>query len=978
MYLLDVCQDARLTSRQWRRKAVVLQAVAIVLLFPAIQHSQGANEILKQADAFAEHGDWVRAGPLYGQAEQEFRRLGDRSKEIYAQLGRLHRECEAGAYRSVRRQVSEILADPVVSGDAHLRIRALSVLGSIDLNLDTTAAETHWNEALRIATAEKDEKWENRARGQLAIIAGVNGKVAAAGMELYEAIRTAAQIGDSAGSVHFSVWLANGLTSHGMPDRAVMVLDRAIDLSRQTGRTIPLQLMAAKIRALSSLPETERTSRREQVAKLVQSTLAEAQRSQTVGAQADVLNLWAKILLDREAYAEAEPVIDQAVVVARAAGLPREEAQSLFLQSQLYRATKRAGAAAREIGRAIAVLRRVEEPYDLPRYIAEQAETHAALGRLTVADARYGQAADLIEGLLVNAPSSLVKSSMVGALSEVYVGHFRLAAERLKDPEKALTILEHARGRTLYDSIRYARKTKGTTGMSAAEREISHLQRMILRNHLTPDQTRRVLARLDAAYDRLSPIRFERARAEVQMLRGAPVSVAALRRQLGRNEIFIEYLLDAKQSYALRITRSGMTIHKLPPRREFTRLARQFVTAIRNRQDPGTSAHALYKVALAPMMTSTATSLTIVPDGDLHLVPFAALKDQNGRWLNESASIAVAPSATVYNALRTTPRRKKAGKPFLGVAYSPASRISGQARGLRDATVSGVPALSPLPFGREEVMEAAKAMGEHSVMLLGSDASEAAVKAQPLADFRVIHLAAHGLSDTTDPTLSALVLAPGTSSEDSLWRAAEIRQIRLNANVVVLSACDTGIGRLQGQDGVMSMARPFLTAGARSVLASMWSVDDRMTATLMAIFYEHLSGGVSARDALRHAQMDLLGAYGEKVTPYYWAGLQMIGDGTGTASAADHRRSTCCRIEFSLRAGGLCQRLDVPFHAADALYEYGEQLYESMGVRSVWIRTYDQIAWVLRGIREPERKIDPGFPRRVAAKSAARQLRRNH
>jgi CHAT domain-containing protein len=166
------------------------------------------------------------------------------------------------------------------------------------------------------------------------------------------------------------------------------------------------------------------------------------------------------------------------------------------------------------------------------------------------------------------------------------------------------------------------------------------------------------------------------------------------------------------------------------------------------------------------------------------------------------------------------------------------------------------------------------------VTLDGERASEAALKAQPLRDFRVIHIAAHGVSSEAEPDRAALVLAAGGNSEDGLWQAREIRQSRLNADVVVLSACETGTGRLAGQEGIMNLARAFLAAGAKSVVASLWAVEDRATATLMESFYGHLAAGLQVREALRQAQLDFIRDYGDKAQPYYWAGFEVIGDGT--------------------------------------------------------------------------------------------------
>jgi CHAT domain-containing protein len=117
-------------------------------------------------------------------------------------------------------------------------------------------------------------------------------------------------------------------------------------------------------------------------------------------------------------------------------------------------------------------------------------------------------------------------------------------------------------------------------------------------------------------------------------------------------------------------------------------------------------------------------------------------------------------------------------------------------------------------------------------------ATEAALKSQPLEKIQFVHFALHGLSATKIPERTALLLASDKdSAEDILLQDREIRDLRLSADLVTLSACDTGIGRLQGQEGISSMVGSFLLAGARSVVASLWQVDDRSTSALMKRFY---------------------------------------------------------------------------------------------------------------------------------------------
>jgi len=164
--------------------------------------------------------------------------------------------------------------------------------------------------------------------------------------------------------------------------------------------------------------------------------------------------------------------------------------------------------------------------------------------------------------------------------------------------------------------------------------------------------------------------------------------------------------------------------------------------------------------------------------------------------------------------------------------------------------------------------------------LLGADATETAFKSSPLVDFKVIHIAAHGFADTQFPERSGLVLGVDPNShDDGLLQVREIIRLRFNADLVTLSACNTGIGKLQGEEGVTNLVEAFLVSGARSVVASLWSADDTYTLALMERFYTHIAEGQDKASALRQAKLDLLAKYGREVPPYYWGAFVLVGDG---------------------------------------------------------------------------------------------------
>ncbi len=143
----------------------------------------------------------------------------------------------------------------------------------------------------------------------------------------------------------------------------------------------------------------------------------------------------------------------------------------------------------------------------------------------------------------------------------------------------------------------------------------------------------------------------------------------------------------------------------------------------------------------------------------------------------------------------------------------------------------------------------------------------------------------HGIDDAKEPDRSGLVLHPDlTSKEDGLFQAREIRQLSLNAELVTLSACNTGVGKLEGVEGVANLVRAFLVAGARSVVASLWPADDRFTATLMGVFYSHLAEGMDGSSALNKAKLDMLKNFGQGTAPYYWAPFILVGEGNARIS----------------------------------------------------------------------------------------------
>jgi len=190
--------------------------------------------------------------------------------------------------------------------------------------------------------------------------------------------------------------------------------------------------------------------------------------------------------------------------------------------------------------------------------------------------------------------------------------------------------------------------------------------------------------------------------------------------------------------------------------------------------------------------------------------------------------------------------------------------------------------LSRLPFTRDEVLGISKLYpASQRQIYLAEDSREETVKSEKLDAYRYIHFASHGFIDESHPGRSGILFSRmPNSSEDGVLQMGEIMRLKLNAELVTLSACSTGLGKLVNGEGILGLTRAFFYAGARNVTVSLWNVNDSATATLMKSFYGNLNQGLSKSAALRQAKLALL--HGKNVTwsqPYFWAPFILVGEG---------------------------------------------------------------------------------------------------
>jgi CHAT domain-containing protein len=268
----------------------------------------------------------------------------------------------------------------------------------------------------------------------------------------------------------------------------------------------------------------------------------------------------------------------------------------------------------------------------------------------------------------------------------------------------------------------------------------------------------------------------------------------------------------------------------------------------------------LVEPILATGLLAGVRRLVVVPQGALAYLPFAALRDSaSGRYLVEDYVLSVLPSAAALPALRQRPRFPEPTTP--GTGFAP------------------VPTL--LPASRAEV-EAFRVAVPGAVVVIGDAATEQRVR-EALGTSGIVHVASHAAMNPASPLYSRVELAPGPAGDvrdDGRLEVHELLQIPIRSRLVYLSGCETGLGETwstsyrAGED-YTTLGQSLLYAGAGSVLATLWRIDDQAAAALAGRFYFHLRT-LSVPEALARAQRDLL-ADPRFVNPYYWAGHLLIG-----------------------------------------------------------------------------------------------------
>jgi CHAT domain-containing protein len=408
----------------------------------------------------------------------------------------------------------------------------------------------------------------------------------------------------------------------------------------------------------------------------------------------------------------------------------------------------------------------------------------------------------------------------------------------------------------------------------------------------------------------------------------SPTSTLTLKQvqdEIDSGTTLLEYALGEQRSFLWVIDRDQVTSRELPPSGEIRHSVENFrhtlappeykegesaldyqARARKISQQSQAYARQLSRLLLGDVDLAKTRRILIVPDGALQHVPFAALPVPDSRSGNKplisTQEIVILPSASVLATLRKADSNRRSPAATAAIFADPVfepddprllnprpahkpnpqERPAALDRAIRD--IGGHSYIPRLPASRNEADTIAKILrsqdpqGVH--VALDFDANRDSLLAQGISQYRLVHFATHGVLDTRHPESSGLILSlvdRKGRKEDGYLRLGDIYKLKLSADLVVLSSCDSALGRDLESEGIIGLPRGFLYAGAKSVIATLWKVNDEASAKLMAGLYARLGRGESPSAALRGAQLDMVRDQ-QWSNPYYWAAFTLQGE----------------------------------------------------------------------------------------------------
>ncbi len=595
-------------------------------------------------------------------------------------------------------------------------------------------------------------------------------------------------------------------------------------------------------------------------------------------------------LLDLNEPGQALSSLQRALALARAKKSRTRETSSLFALGMVYTRLGQPAEAAECLSQAIALGNDIEYTSVVVLSLLKRAQLHRDQGQLEAALADARNALSIIESSRRNIALDRFRIGFSASRRTYYDLTMDLLM-RLGRKAEALNISESAKARGLLDLLAEGR-IDVSQGLAPDLRrreedlanEISQTQQG-LRASDTPERARELRSEFQKLTGQREQLDLEirtRNKRYAQVRYPVPLTLSEIQdRLLDERTALLEYYLGESRSTLFVITRKGMSTYDLPPASRISEQVRRLRTAldkesVLTRKDYLESALQLYDELLAPAAKELAgkPNLLISPDGVLFYIPFEALLTeppgersyQDLPYLLRRHAIAYVPSASVLAGLREPRQEPPATNRMRVAVFAPFA-------------LSRSKAFDRLRASEQEAREIAGLYPGSALSFIGQDATEDRVTRNPaVALARRLHFATHAKIDERYPESSALILAARRGSgDDEFLQVPKIFNLKLSADLVVLSACQTAMGQEVTGEGLVGLTRAFFYAGAPSLVVSLWNVADGPTPELMVDFYRDLDHLQEKAKALQTAKLAMI-RRGTYPHPSNWAPFILLGE----------------------------------------------------------------------------------------------------
>ena len=489
------------------------------------------------------------------------------------------------------------------------------------------------------------------------------------------------------------------------------------------------------------------------------------------------------------------------------------------------------------------------------------------------AKSAYEKSIEIIESIRGKLTIEEFKSMYIDTKIEVYESLIKLLL-RMGMEEEAFNLSERARSRAFLDmlgnkkiSIKKGSDKELIDQEQSLTVQINHLKKQLQRNSFQPVGTEEMRTNEEMLYEELviAQREYENILQRLKLINSSysalitiePSKLSGIQSKLDDESVLIDYWTDKEQLVVWVISKNKFSTVVLPEKlSEITNKVKLCRESIKYYSDSASKVELakMYKVLILPIEEKIRNfkNLCIIPHRSLHLLPFHALLKGN-KYLIEKYNLFYSPSSSIY--YKYQEKEAIAGNNFLGMALG----------NLDIGYFLGLP-------GTKKELSSISELYTSKTLKYEEESTEEFLKKEA-NNYNIIHLATHGNFNSEQPLYSFLLFAP-TENEDGQLAVHEVFGLNLNARLVTLSACQTGLGDISQGDELVGLSRGFLYAGASAIIVSLWSVADDPTAILMTRFHAYLANH-SLLTALTLAQRDVIKKYDN---PYYWAPFLLIGN----------------------------------------------------------------------------------------------------